>query len=135
MATGRRDYTHGFLLEVNAQGRYTEPYFYTAMLTVPGGEGMPFFLLTIPANHRICINKVLCGADYEPTWPHSIDFRIGTKVILWHQWRLGQCYDLSDQNPLYANAGEYMALYLYNGDISPRHMNLCIIGAYEELNV
>jgi len=133
MATGRRDYTGGYLIETAAGSRYTTSICEYSEESLAAGETVFMVTYTIPAGYRFALNRIdICTFGNVRSWlfvstPAKEYFRI-----------LFDCnYSLviSEQNPLYIPGGTVFRISCRNNDEIAQAFYCTYIGVLEQLIV
>lgn len=114
MATGRRDYTWGFLNEAAGEGRYRGPFnSYFSSLLSPY-TSVSLYQYTVPVGKKVSVNTVYITTD--SFFRSIVYFYRGEEEIGRIYFSVNYCFDFSDINPIVFEAGEIIKVRVYNGD-------------------
>ena len=133
MASGRRDYTWGFLNEATPEGRYTESFVHSFGGPIIAGGEDSLYSYTVPEGYRLAVNRIdisstsravnLLVIGVDPVYVTSIWFSDNYSLIF------------SDQNPFYIEAGKTITVDLTNFDEVTGVFSGDIIGSLEQITV
>ena len=131
MASGRRDYTWGFLHEAASEGRYSEPYWELLYKTIEAGIGETIYTYTIPSGYRLGVTSVeMCSTSRLKNW---IAMYINGVNIFKIFFDNTYSFIVSDKNPLYVNAGEIIYIDCFNADDIAYAFHGFITGVLEQV--
>lgn len=131
MASGRRDYTWGFLNEAAVEGRYTESFVKHGVSLVDAWEGKILYEYTVPAGYRLCINRIEYSTNSRVVNVAQVLW--GSSVICFNFFSDNYASVFSDQNPFYLAAGETLSAQCVNNDEKAYAFYCSIIGSLQSL--
>lgn len=114
MASGRRDYTWGFLNEAAIEGRYTVSFIKNFSVNI--GPGSEAFLCkyVVPVGYKLLINRVIfCNTS---RFRNFAIIEVNYYAIAQIYFSDDYCFTFSEQNPLCLVAGEELELVCQNAD-------------------
>ena len=114
MASGRRDYTWGFLNEAAVEGRYTESFMKQGEDTVMAGATAVPYTYTVPVGYRLTVNRI--DISTESRVRNIALILLGVDVVSMHYFSDNYSLVFSDQNPYYIAAGEGLSVQCINQD-------------------
>jgi len=131
MATGRRDYTWGFLNEAAVEGRYTQSFIVHTPLVLAANTLADIYLYTVPAGYRLAIN--LIGISTNSRVVNTLHVLVATvsKTVSYFSDNYNLLF--SDQNPLYITAGQILNIKVKNSDEATYTFYVHVVGALEQL--
>ncbi len=132
MATGRRDYTSGFLIETYTGGRYISSFNINEGSTIDYGTSILLYQYTVPVNYRLALNRIIISTDSGHR--SRISFYDDSVLIFGLYFGINFIYDISDRNPYYIQQNKTLKIYIYNNDDVSNTYILSLIGSLEQLN-
>jgi len=131
MASGRRDYTWGFLSETAAEGRYCESVNVYSSKSVISGCSEKMYQYEVPEGYRLLVNKVVISTESRDV--NIFWVRHGLSVILYSYFSDFHIVDFTDRNPFVFEHGYDLIVYITNKDVSAKWFYVCIVGVLEQL--
>ena len=131
MATGRRDYTWGFLNEAAAGSRSVESFCKTVHQIYQAGQYKEIYSYTVPEGKRLLLNNIILSTEggltaYAYVYIDSdaiSSIRFSESVIL----------PFPDNSPVYVHAGQKLKVMMGNPDSVSVGMMCNVIAALETL--
>jgi len=114
MSVGRRDYTWGFLNEAAGEGRYRETFIDYFVITISSWIQKTVYSYTVPAGYRLGITGIFVSCDNGAV--NMVLAKAGATQKLIGYFTGSQKFEISDNNPLYFNAGQVFTIDVYNRD-------------------
>ena len=133
MASGRRDYTWGFLNEAASEGRYVEFFGRFFATGITGKHTVLACTYTVPAGYRLGINRVGVASGIVPDNQVYINKNDDNIFIVF--FSADYYHEFSDHNTLYFEEGETMNLYIWNNDTVTTTFNGCVSGTLEQVTL
>jgi len=114
MASGRRDYTWGFLNEAASEGRYNQTFQEYVSKDIAAGAVELIWSYTVPAGYRLALNRIeVCSFSRIRNWVFLVSNGVTILTILFDT---NYSFIVSDKNPLYTEAGQIVYVSCRNLD-------------------
>lgn len=114
MASGRRDYTWGFLNEAASEGRFSQTYKSWNFKSIPFACGDVVWSYTVPAGYKLSLSRIeVCSSSRIRNWVYLfVDGAIMFSVLFDSNY----AFIVSDKNPLSFEAGQLLVINCANLD-------------------
>jgi len=110
MATGRRDYTWGFLSEAAVEGRYVDEYLYNYDLVAISGVSTPIWDYTVPDNCSLLVNHI--DIDVDKVCSGIANLFVNDVQVYERFFDEFARFDFSDVNPLKLDTGDHIYMLI-----------------------
>ena len=131
MASGRRDYTWGFLNEAAIEGRHIDSFIRNdGAVIVAGGQAF-LYKYTVPADYKLLINRVFFYTTSRVRNFGIIEINTYAKAQIY--FAEDYCFVFSDQNPFCVNEGEEIEIVCHNYDEIDANFYVTLVGILESL--
>jgi len=131
MASGRRDYTWGFLNESATEGRYTESFSKYFYIGIPALDNVLAYTYTVPAGYKLGVNRIILTSTSGV--PNLVYIKKAATVLIGGFLNGNMTFDFSDSNPMYFSAGEVLNIQIYSNEYYTCGIYGYVIGALEQL--
>ena len=112
MATGRRDYTWGFLSEVATEGRYCESFTPGFNGVIPPLETKQMYFYTVPPGKKLTVNSVWVSCTLRDVNVFSVYLKGQCMLSVYFSDHF--CFNFSDKNPPLLVKGDTVSLQCTN---------------------
>jgi len=126
MASGRRDYTFGFLDEAALWGRTTTDYSYFNGDVIYSGEEKAIINYQVPTDIQLNINRIVIATEYLY---HCIVTVLKNEDFISRRYFYEDVVmDFSERNPLRYNPGDVLKVLVSNIDEASTYVECTILG-------
>ena len=132
MASGRRDYTLGYLNETATGARKTTSFSYNSGDTCPAGNVKTILSYKVPTGYRLGINRIHVSTSSQSD--NYFYVTVGPSTIASQYFSQNIELTYSDQNPYYVSAGWYVQVVVYNSDDIDASFVSTLIGVLENIS-
>ena len=131
MATGRRDYTWGFVSESSAGSRCVESFCKTVHLIYQSGEYKEIYSYTVPKGKRLLLNNIILSTEGGITTYAYV--YIDSDAISSIRFSENVIIPYPDASPVYVHAEQKLKVMMGNPDSVSVGMMCNVIAALETL--
>jgi len=132
MASGRRDYTLGYLNETATGARKTTSFSYNSGGTCLVGNVKTILSYKVPKGYRLGINRIHVSTSSQSDNYFYVIAGPSTIANQYFSQNIELTY--SDQNPYYLSAGYYVEVVVYNTDDIDAPFVSTLIGVLENIS-
>jgi len=112
MASGRRDYTWGFVSETATEGRYCESFTPAFNDVIPPLETKQMYFYTVPPGKKLTVNSVWVSCILRDVNRFSVYLNGQTVLDIYFADHF--CFNFSDKNPFIFTGGETVSIECFN---------------------
>jgi len=132
MATGRRDYTGGYLLETGSSGRYIQNILDYSTDSIGAYGTKEIYSYPVLDGYRFALQRVIVSTKSNVRCILHITTDI--KILLRISFDCNYDFMVSDQSPYYIEGGHLLSISFVNYDEIEQSFYSTVIGVLEQIS-
>jgi len=131
MASGRRDYSFGFVNEAGNSGRFVNRWGKILDKVVTAGETEEVYSYTLPADYKRGL--ILIHIHGGTAVGNNVQIRVAGSYAYYGMFDREILVQLSEENTIYFSEGQEIEVKVYNADSVDAHFNGYLLGVTETM--